>query len=327
MGLRIERCDSVACGAEIKALFLRNGRPTFPAFFDRAYPAAVSAGGASWVARNERGAVVGHQAVFPRVFWDTGRVVRAALFVDSVFDRTYRNFWNPLELCRETLANLGQAHCFDFAYTDPTPSSHAVLRAAGFTTISLLQRYVLPLHPLYLGFYRFKSRTEALSVTRVDHLGDASVEDALRRLQPGPRFRAKRSLELYATRLGGETMPRWQWLLLRPQGEPHSPVAALVLATRPSGHAVLNLADVLWDEARASMASVLHAVARTAPADGIERLSVVTLAESRLARSLEQCGFIRRKDSLPLVLRHLHPDAALPPVQDWLITAIDGSAW
>src|SRR3989441_13378618 len=66
VALTIERCDSLAHGDEIKALFLRNDRPTFPAFFDRAYPYAVSAGARSWVARDGRGAMVGHLAAFPR---------------------------------------------------------------------------------------------------------------------------------------------------------------------------------------------------------------------------------------------------------------------
>src|SRR2546430_1073269 len=97
VALEIERWDSVAHEGEIKALFLRNGYPAFPATFDRAHPAAVSAGGASWVARNERGTVVGHQAVFPRVFWGTQRAGRGALFVDNLFDPTPRNFWSAVE--------------------------------------------------------------------------------------------------------------------------------------------------------------------------------------------------------------------------------------
>jgi hypothetical protein len=54
---------------------------------------------------------------------------------------------------------------------------------------------------------------------------------------------------------------------------------------------------------------------------------MVTLAESRLARCLERCGFIQRHDALPLVAHLIREDAALPPVQDWLMTYFDGSTW
>jgi len=153
------------------------------------------------------------------------------------------------------------------------------------------------------------------------------VAEALRTLRPGAQFRVERSLELYATRLGGETIPSWQWLLLRPERDPGTPVAALVLTTRPPGQAVLSVVDVLWDEARVSAASVLHAMARTARAEGFKKLSMLTLAESRLARSLERCGFIRREGTLPLVVQRIREDAVLPPVQDWVLTYFDGSAW
>jgi len=327
VALEIERCDSVAHEGEIKALFLRNGYPAFPATFDRAYPAAVSAGGASWVARNERGTVVGHQAVFPRVFWDTQRAVRGALFVDNLFDPTHRNFWSAVELCRRTLADLFDAGGFDFAYTDPTPASYAVLRAAGFKTIGTLQRFALPLHAPYLEFRRLLSRPEPLAVARVDGLRDASVAEALVAAAPGAQFRGKRSLELYATRLGGEAMPGWHWLVLRPERDAGAPIAALVLARCPPDRAVLNVVDVVWDEARLSVASVMHAVARAARANGVKTLSVFTLVESRLARSLGRCGFVQRNDSLPVVLHPTHQDVTLPPVQDWLFTAFDGSGW
>jgi hypothetical protein len=323
----MERCDSVAHEEEIKALFLRNERPTFPAFFDRAYPYAVAAGGASWVARNKPGAIVGHQGVFPRVFCNAQRLVPAALLVDNLFDPAHRNFWSAVELCRRTLVDLRDADCFDFAYTDPTPPAHAVLVAAGFTTIGTLQRFVLPLHPLYRGFFRITSRPEPVSVARLDGVGEACVAEALQALRPGAQFRGERSLELYATRLGGEAIPGWQWLLLRPERDPGSPVAALVLTARPPSRAGLSVVDVLWDDARVSAASVLHAVARVARADGFKELSMFTLAESRVARYLERCGFIRRNDTLPLVVHLTREDAVLPPVQDWLMTYFDGSAW
>lgn len=327
MALNIERCNSLAHEEEIKALFLRNDRPTFPAFFDRAYPYAVAAGGGSWVARNGQGSVVGHLAAFPRVFRDGTRVTRAALLVDNVFDRPHRNFWSAVDLGRRALTDLREAGGFDFAYTDPSPPGQTLLKALAFTQIGSLQRFVAPLYALYLGFFHIKARAQRLWVERIAGLCDARVAEALRALQPGVRFRGERSLELYATRLGGETIPDWQWLLLRPRPEPGAAVAALALTARPTGTQVLNIVDLLWDEARVSLASAVHAVARTARDDGFRRLSMFTLAESGLARSLEHCGFIRRGDALPLVVHRSGAGAALPPVQNWLLTSFDGSAW
>jgi len=329
VALTIERCDSLAHGDEIKALFLRNDRPTFPAFFDRAYPYAVSAGGRSWVARDGRGAMVGHLAAFPRVFRDATRVARAALLVDNVFDAAHRNFWSAVELCRRALADLSATGDFDFAYTDPTPPGLALVRALRFTQVGTLHRFVLPLQPLYLGFFRIKARAEPLSVERVGGRDDARIAAALRALRPGARFRGERSLDLYATRLGGETIPNWQWLLLRAEreGGGGTAVAGLVLTARPPGAATVSVIDAVWDDARVSPASVLHAVARAARDDGCKKLSMFTLAESALARSLKACGFVRRADALPVVVHLSREGAELPPIRDWSMTYFDGSAW
>jgi len=327
VALTIERCDTVTHGEEIKALFLRNDYPTFPAFFRRAYPYAMSTGGASWVARNGQGSVVGHLAAFPRVFGDGTRVARGALLVDNLFDRAYRNYWSAVELSRRALADIREAGDYDFAYTDPSLPGQALLRALGFTRVGTLQRFVFPLHPLYAGFFRIKARAQPLAAEPVGGLQDPRVAEALRALPPGPQFRGERSVELYATRLGGDTMPDWQWLLLRPQRQAGAAVAALVLTAPQPGAAVLRIVDLLWDDARVSPASVVHAVARTARDVGFTKLSMVTLAESELARSLGRCGFIRRHDALPLVVHLTRTNAALPPVRDWALTYFDGSGW
>src|SRR5207247_10314944 len=128
-------------GTELKPPVLRSGRPTFPAFFDRAYPSAVSAGARSWVARDGRGVMVGHLAAFPRVFRDATRVARAALLVDNVFDAAHRNFWSAVELCRRALADLSATRDFDFAYTDPTPPGLALVPALRCKLAGPLHRF------------------------------------------------------------------------------------------------------------------------------------------------------------------------------------------
>src|SRR5205809_426434 len=261
VALTIERCDSLAHGDEIKALFLRNDRPTFPAFFDRAYPYAVSAGARSWVARDGRGVMVGHLAAFPRVFCDATRVARAALLVDNVFDAAHRTFWSAVE------------------------------RGGG----------------------RIDARSAA----------------ALQGLRPGARLGGGRWRALYATGLGGAAIRSWRSLLLRAgrEGGGGTAVAGLVLTARPPGAATASVVDAVWDDARVSPASVLHAVARAARDDGCKKLSMFTLAESALARSLKACGFVRRADALPVVVHLSREGAELPPIRDWSMTYFDGSAW
>src|SRR5207247_4081102 len=107
--------------------------------------------------------------------------------------------------------------------------------------VGTLRRVVLPLQAVYLGFFRIKARAEPVSVGRVGGREDARIAAALRALRPGARFRGERSLDLYATRLGGETIPNWQWLLLRAEreggggGGGGTAVAGLVLTARPPG--------------------------------------------------------------------------------------------
>lgn len=93
------------------------------------------------------------------------------------------------------------------------------------------------------------------------------------------------------------------------------------------GRRLKSIVDVLWDDARVSPASVVHAVARLARDEGCKRLSMLTLAESGFAKSLERCGFIGRNDALPLVVHASREGTVLPPVRDWLMTYVDGSAW
>lgn len=281
MAFEIERCNSLLRADEIKALFLRNDRRTFPAVFDRAYPSAMAAGGSSWIARNAQGAVVGHLAAFPRLFRSAVRRARAALLVDLLVEGAHRNFWSAVELCRRAVSDLRAAGDFDFAFTDPTPPAQLVLRAAGFAPNDALERFVTPLHALYNGFFRIAARAEPLLAERVGRGSEARVAEVLRAVPPGSYFRAERSLELYATRLGGDAITDWEWLVLRPQRDPGAPDAALVLTARQAGGTTLGIVDLVWDDRRVSVASVLQAVIEVARQEGYRKLSVASLAIGR----------------------------------------------
>src|SRR5256885_13009385 len=117
VALRFERCAIGVFEEEIKALFVRNDAAEFPAFFQRAYSQTASAGGISWIDRDDKGKLVGHYAALPRAFRSEGRQARAALLVDLLLDRVHRNFWSAAELCRRAATDLRDSGEFDFAYS------------------------------------------------------------------------------------------------------------------------------------------------------------------------------------------------------------------
>ena len=327
MVIEVDRCDSAVGADEIKALFVRNERPTFPTCFQRAYSYAASTGGLRWIARAAQGTIIGHLAAFPRMFRTAARVTRAALLVDLLFDAAHRNFWAAVELLRRAVADLTEAGDFDFAYSDPTPPGAVILKAAGFTTVDTLERFVVPLNRLYLKGFRIVSRVAPLSIERLGDREEQRLVDALNTLPQGRCFRGHRSLESYRTRLGGDTIPEWEWLLLRPYPEPAATVVAVGLTGGPRSGKTQSLFDVIWDEGRVSPASVAHAIARTATDDRHQRLATWTLGQSAFARALRRCGFIARRDGLPVYCRVVREGGVLPSSGDWLLTYFDGSAW
>jgi hypothetical protein len=324
--LQFERCAIGVSGDEIKALFVRNEATEFPAIFQRAYSQTASAGGISWIARDGQGKLVGHYAALPRAFRSEGRQARAALLVDLLLDRVHRNFWSAAELCRRAAADLRDSGDFDFAYSDPSPVARGAMKAAGFTERGTLERFAAPLNPLYNGFFHLKSRAVSLTAERIDGLNDPRLAQALCALRPGAYFQGQRSLDLYATRLGLCTIPTWEWLLLRDPHAGATPCALALTAPEP-GKSVLRILDVLWDDRSVSPASILRAVTCTARGQGYGRLNMVTLDHSALAGALNRCGFIGRGDTLPLFVLPLRQPDALPPLNDWVLTELDGSGW
>jgi hypothetical protein len=328
VALQIERYDDLVHGDEIKALFLRNERPTFPAFFDRAYPLAYAAGGASWVARDGQGTVIGHLAVFPRRFCDSARQARAALLMDALFDPAHRNFFNAVALARRVVVDLRDSG-FDFAYTDPTPLAVPILKAVGFTQVDTFDRFIAPLNPLYLALTRLRTRARSLEVERLRGWDASRLSEVLRGLPPGTRFRAERSPELYAARLGGESISEWEWLLFHARRGLNGGrgVAGLALAATPPSGGRARIVDLLWDENQVCAEWLLVSAAAAARASGYSRLNAHAPRESALAQTLGRSGFVRRGDGLPLLFLRIRQDVDLPPLRDWVLTYFDGSAW
>jgi hypothetical protein len=332
--LRIERCDTAARGDEIKALFVRNARPSFAPFFDRAYPTAYAGGGSSWLAHDADGGLVGHFAAFPRRFRTVSGAVRGALLMDLLFDAPHRNFWSAVALVRRAITDLRSGpDAYDFAYTDPTPPAEPVLRAVGFRVAGRFHRFVAPLHPLYRWLHELRAQSHALphgpTGERRGWDWESRVTRLLEREGFWAAFRAERSVTLYRTRLGGEEIADWEWLSLAagpPRAGQTDDTALLLVSQRP-GKQTATLVDLLWDGARATLDAVLLGAMAAVRDAGFTRLSVVTLGSSPLARALGRTGYVSRGDELPLLTLRLKNNTAVPPVEDWLLTAFDGSAW
>lgn len=323
--LSIQRCDSLAWAGEIKALFERNGRPEFVQFFDRAYPLAAAAGGSSWLVRDASGAVVQHIAIFPRLFRHPTGKWRGGLLVDLMSDARHRNFFTAAQLCRQMVADVRASAEFDFLYTDPTPPAVGVLKAAGFRLVGTLRRFVLPLGRLYLLVQRLRCGVRRLTVEHASGRGDLERTHVLEALRACPYFRAERSMALYASREPADGMI--EWLVARVPGAGGQPAALAALDPNPRRR-VLTCLDLLWDHQRVATQSILHALARSAHERGFRRLGLWTLADSRFAAMARGCGFLPRSDVLPVLLLEVGGGTTvLPPMEEWLLMHIDGSAW
>lgn len=326
MALGIERCDDLATAGEIKDLFLRNERPAFPEAFDLVYPGARAAGGSSWIARDESGVVVGHVAVFPRVFRGGDRVMQAVVFGDLMMAKAHRNFFAAAQLCRAAVADLRAADRWDFAYAYSMDLAAGVLRAGGLRPVGAMRRFVQPVNALYRFVARLGAGAEALDLERFERPWEERVSRALAAIPPGPLYRSDRSPELYGPRLGRELLEQWEWFVLRRPADPIGAPVALALGSRGNDPETLAIQDIRWDEGRVAPSSVIHALAGAAQASGCRKLSINAAAPSSFARTLAWCGFLMRADALALLQLPLRA-VDLPPPEQFLLTPLEGTAW
>ncbi len=321
---RIERCDGLTRAEGIQALFARNGRPAFAQFFRRAYGGVTGAGGGSWVGLDPQGTVVMHMAVFPRVFRSRSLTMRAGLVGDLMVDAPLRNFWAPLSLFRTAVADIRQEGVFDFLYTDPIPVSTGIVKAVGFVPLGQLCRHVLPLNGVYLLLGRLRAPGPQLVADRLPGTEPDRVVSLLEALQPGAALRAVRTLEIYGARLGEEGVGRADWRVLSPPAGSGSPVGLVLLTSAPRRRLVVL--DVLWADRQVEPEAVLLAVARAVRRD-YRTLQLTTLARSRVAEAAGRVGFVSRPDAQPVVVCALRDELRLPPLRDWYLNSVDGSAW
>lgn len=330
-GYRIETVNPLDYKAELKALFLADGREEYPEFFDRAYPAAVAAGGRSWVGFDAAGRVVMHMAVFPHRFAVGDGTIMGALGVNLMVAKEFRQFFPALSLLKRVVQDTARAGDIDFLYADPNEQGRAILRAAGFAPVGTLERFVLPIgdrNPflavaarahlvLRLGMNRagFEFRMTRHAAREWDVGGLAQP--------PGwsPRLRPFHPPEVYPRRLGGYPAPQDTWFMFHGGG--HEMLAAALVRELPLP-AVAQIC-ALWRHPHVGLAPLMRHLVPELRHAGMRRLQVWTVAESSLARELREVGLVPRGDQSLVIARPLSErgSALLEDRPDWEITDLD----
>jgi hypothetical protein len=329
--LKIGSANPLDHAGEIKKLFLADGHPEFPEFFDRAYPSAVRSGGKSWIGVDGEGSIVMHMARFPRRFTLGERAVRGGVLLNLMAAKSHRTFFPALTLMRQAIADSKDERDVDFLYGTPTPAGSALLKAAGFSTVGALQRFAFPLAggrwytDAAARVYRTMVRVRAwnTSAEAVEHAAQHFDADAFERpAGASPALRPFRPPELYRQCLADYPSSADYWFTLHENTCSIQPSAA-VLVRGASGR-IATLYS-LSREPSLPLSAIVPALAAALRTAGYRRLSVSTLAGTHFARELTRAGFIPRSDRMPmlaLALTEFGADA-LRSMSIWEITALD----
>ncbi|HZI22514.1 MAG TPA: hypothetical protein VFD76_08340 [Gemmatimonadales bacterium] len=316
---------------EIKRLFATHGRPEFPAFFDRAYGAAVRAGGTSWLARDGAGNLVMHVACFPRRFRFGARDIVGGLLMNAMAAEAYRSFFPARTLMRRARDDSA-AGGIDFLYTDPNDPARAVLEGSGFHRIGTLARHVLLVGDrrwLVDGAIRL---LHAARARRMSNSGGRPAAAAAAQQSPAafdapwgdsPRLRPYYDAGVYWARLEEYPGPADRWFTFPTNGAT-SPLAAGLLIRGPDASGVATLLAIRR-RPEIPLQVVIPGLVRALRERGCTRLQLLTLAESRFSTELRSVGFVIRRDATPVLAAALTAagDAALDAVSDWEITGLD----
>lgn len=325
--VQIARVNPLEHGREIKELFLAHGRPEFPDFFDRTYPRAVAQGATSWLGRDSHGRLVMHIAFLPRRFRFGAREVTAGLLANLVVANPYRSFFPALALVRRLVQDSRAADMADFLYADPNEEARALLRGICFVRVGTLRRYVLPVGDprptmdagvrLFHAVVRGTSGAGRRATPAAQPAAQFRVEtfSAPGAVAARPRLAAYHDAALYVSRLNGYPGDR-DWWLTCPQ------LAVLVRGPDVSGLASLHA--LRW-VSPLPLRAVLPGLVAELRRRGCRRLHAMTVAESDLGRALRRCGFIPRRDTVPLFALPLTRlgEECVRAVRDWEITDLD----
>jgi hypothetical protein len=329
--LRILRVNPLEHADELKRLFLADDTQDFPESFDRAYPSVVRTGGKSWIGVDSDGHVVAHIARFPRQFTLREHTLAAGLLVDVMVAKSHRTFLPALRLVRQMVANSNEDGDVDFLYAAPNTSANALLKAARFSTVGTLDRFVLPLagrrwyEDAIVQVYRSMARivTRGRAAQMIEHTAqgfDAGVFE--RPAGQAPVLRPFRPPELYRQRLVDYPSPDDYWFTFHWADEVSHPCAAVLVRGRPDRVAVLVS---LSREPSVRLSAIIPALATALRRHGYARLWVIALSQSPLARELTRAGFFQRHDGRALVAFALTEfgSKALQSAAAWEITEFD----
>ncbi len=320
--------------AEIKQLFVTHGLQTFPDFFDRTYPTAVSQGATTWVGRDDTGHLVMHQACLPRRFRCAQGEMMAGLMVNLMVAEQYRTFFPALALLQRVVRDIAANGGIDFLYADPNKAGWVLLQAADFVRVGTLQRYVLPIGDrrlvldacirLFHVWLRARDGVGA-SMTAVPHAAkDFPIGVVAAPRLPPPTVAAYHDAALYTSRLAGYPSKLDWWLTLHTlDGTAGAPAAALLIrGPDASGTATLKTVRRAPGVHPAAALPTLIAELRRR---GCTRLQVSTIAESTFGRALRQAGFIPRDDTVPILAKALTPAGAacLRAIDAWELTDLE----
>ncbi len=330
--MQIARADPLVVDRELKDLFRRHDRPDFPSFFDRAFAQGMRSGLRSFIGRDDDGRLVAHIGQFPHPFTHRGGAVTGGLVTNLMVAREQRTFFPALSLVRQ-LVNDARAAGLDFLYGDPTPAAQIVLKRSGFVPVDALTRFVIPtshamplMDALVRLYHILPRRSRSLRDLRVETLDPKRLwADAALAMKSDDRPMAVRPLhepEIYARRLESWPSGRDRYFRVAPLREG---VPAVALARGPNAKGVAAIC-ALYPSCDVQAPLLIAAVVRQfRRLPGCRTVQIWSLANSRLAATLHDLGFIARGDdaavfALSLTERGAEVVRAAP---HWEITDLD----
>jgi hypothetical protein len=329
--LKILSANPLDHAGDIKELFLTHERPEFPEFFDRAYPPAVRSGGKSWIGVDSQGRIVMHIARFPQRFAFGERTAVGGLLVNLMAAKSHRTVVPALTLMRQVVADSKADRAVDFLYADPNPAGSALIKAAGFSTVGTLRRFVFPLAGghwytnaaarVYHTMVRVRAWNHSAAV--VEHAAtDFNADPFEQPTGASPALRPYRPPELYRQRLESYPASTDHWFTIHENARPNrSSAAALVRGSSDRTATMYSLSR----EPSLSLSAIVPALTTALQRAGYRRLFVSTLSGTHFAEELKRAGFIPREDLDPIMacaVTELGADT-LRAAATWEITELD----
>lgn len=315
---------------EIKDLFLADNAAGFPDFFDRAYPSAVQHGGKSWVGLDAQGKVVTHIARFSRRFTLGERTIVGGVLLNLIAAKSHRTLLPALALTRRMTADSRAQRDVDFLYANPNAAAGTLLKAAGFSHVGSLGRFVLPLAgrrwytdvPVRLYQTMVRIRFGNGSARAVEHSAsrfDAAAFD--RSMGQTSVLRPIHPPELFRESLVGYPSGTDHWVTFHESASSTHATAAVLVRGGPDRIATLFS---LSRQSSMPMSAIVAALAAALRRAGYSKLSLVTMEGTKFARELTRAGFVPRQDTSPLLACAV-TDAGEEAVRcgAWEITALD----